>query len=503
MIRAHDPLRTRRERFAAGIAAATTVIAGALLTIPIANAATAPVAAPASAAATSTAHQWLTGYWHNFDNGSVTMKVSEIPKAYNLVAIAFADNLATTPGGITFDVASAELGGYTAAQFKADVAAIRAEGRKVVLSVGGERGNVIVSNATEAKNFADTAYALMQEWGFDGIDVDLEHGINAQYMSDALHQLRAKAGAGFVLTMAPQTIDYQATTMPYYQLTLKVKDILTIVNTQYYNSGTMMGADQKVYSQGTVDFLTALAAIQLDMGLRPDQVGIGVPAVQKAAGGGYQPMANVVKAVDCLETGANCGTFTPATPYGPIGGVMTWSINWDKTGGWAVANTVGARLGSGSGTPTPDPDPTPTPDPTPMPTPTPTPDPTPDPGTCGAPAWSSSAVYNGGAKVSYKGVEYTAKWWTQGDTPDSNAVWSRVSDCAPGTDPGTGPGTDPGTGPGTDPGTCAAAWSASAAYASGATVTYQGAQYRAKWWTQGEAPGSQAWGAWEALGACS
>ncbi|MEK8225658.1 hypothetical protein NKG05_05520 [Oerskovia sp. M15] len=87
----------------------------------------------------------------------------------------------------------------------------------------------------------------------------------------------------------PQTIDYQATSMGYYQLTLAIKDILTIVNTQYYNSGSMMGCNQQVYSQGTVDFLTSLSCIQLEMGLRPDQVGIGVPAVQAAAAAGTSP----------------------------------------------------------------------------------------------------------------------------------------------------------------------------------------------------------------------
>src|SRR5699024_1387868 len=124
-----------------------------------------------------------------------------------------------------------------------------------------------------------------------------------------------------------------------------------IVNVQYYNSGAMMGCDQKVYSQGSVDFLTSLSCILLEMGLRPDQVGIGVPAVQKAAGGGYQPLANVVAAVDCLEKGTSCGAFVPPKKYGPIGGVMTWSINWDATTNYALATTFGTRLNTG-GTPT-------------------------------------------------------------------------------------------------------------------------------------------------------
>ncbi|KIH97886.1 chitinase [Streptomonospora alba] len=302
---------------------------------------------PASAAPAAAADgQWLTGYWHNFDNGSTTMPISEVPSAYNMIAVAFAGNTAS-PGGITFDVAEGELGGYTDQQFKNDVAAVQAEGRKVVLSIGGQNGHVDVTNSAEAANFADTAYALMQEYGFDGVDIDLEHGMNAQYMEEALRSLRDKAGADLIITMAPQTIDFQAPSYAYYQLAENIGDILTIVNMQYYNSGSMLGCDQQVYSQGSVDFLTSQACIQLELGLRPDQVGLGLPATPDAAGGGYQPTDNVVRALDCLEEGRNCGSFTPSEPYGPIGGAMTWSINWDATNGYAYADALGARLGTG------------------------------------------------------------------------------------------------------------------------------------------------------------
>ena len=57
---------------------------------------------------------------------------------------------------------------------------------------------------------------------------------------------------------------------------------------QYYNSGSMLGCDGKVYSQGAVDFLTAFAGIRLEGGLSPSQVGLGLPAspvcIQKECG---------------------------------------------------------------------------------------------------------------------------------------------------------------------------------------------------------------------------
>ncbi|MFJ3788183.1 chitinase [Kitasatospora sp. NPDC090091] len=288
----------------------------------------------------------LTGYWQNFDNGATVQRISDVPAAYDIIAVSFADATAT-PGGLGFTLdptLSSRLGGYTEARFKADIAAKKAAGKKVVLSVGGQNGTVAVNSSASAANFTDTAWALMQAYGFDGIDIDLENGVNATYLGQALHNLAAKAGRGFVLTMAPQTIDMQSTGMEYFKLALNVKDILTIVNMQYYNSGTMLGCDGQVYAQGTVNFLTALACIQLKGGLRPDQVGLGVPASTSAAGGGYVSPAVVNNALDCLAAGTNCGSFRPDTKWPGIGGAMTWSTNWDAKAGGGIAGTVGAHL---------------------------------------------------------------------------------------------------------------------------------------------------------------
>lgn len=210
----------------------------------------------------------LTGYWQNFNNGATVQKISDVSAQYDIIAVSFAD-ATTTPGAITFNLDSAGLGGYTVAQFKADIAAKKAAGKSVILSIGGEKGTISVNDPASANNLANSAYALMQEYGFTGIDIDLENGLNPTYMTQALRALSAKAGASLVITMAPQTIDMQSTQGGYFKTALNIKDILTVVNMQYYNSGSMNGCDGKVYSQGSVDFLTALACIQLEGGLDP------------------------------------------------------------------------------------------------------------------------------------------------------------------------------------------------------------------------------------------
>ncbi|WP_147943826.1 glycosyl hydrolase family 18 protein [Microbispora sp. CSR-4] len=284
----------------------------------------------------------LTGYWHNFVNPAVELKLSQVPRDYDVVAIAFGE-ATTTPGQVTFALDSglaAAVGGYTEAQFKADVQALRQRGQRVILSIGGEAGRVQVASSSAATAFANSVYSIMQSYGFDGVDIDLENGLNATYMAQALRDLRAKAGSGLIIMMAPQTIDMQSTGMEYFKLALSIKDILTVVNMQYYNSGTMLGCDQRVYGQGTVDFMTALACIQLQNGLRPDQVALGLPAGPGAAGGGVVSPGTVTNALNCLARRTDCGSFVPAQAYPDIRGAMTWSINWDAANNWNFSRTV-------------------------------------------------------------------------------------------------------------------------------------------------------------------
>ncbi|MGW0535281.1 chitinase [Streptomyces sp. NPDC003032] len=286
----------------------------------------------------------LTGYWQNFNNGATVQKLRDVSSQYDIIAVSFAD-ATTTQGQIAFNLDPA-VGYSSAADFKADIAAKHAAGKSVILSVGGEKGTISVNSDASATAFANSAYALMREYGFDGVDIDLENGLNPTYMTKALRQLSAKAGSKLVLTMAPQTIDMQSTSGGYFQTALNVKDILTVVNMQYYNSGSMLGCDGKVYSQGSVDFLTALACIQLEGGLDPSQVGLGVPASTRAAGSGYVAPSVVNNALDCLARGTGCGSFKPSKTYPALRGAMTWSTNWDATAGSSWSNSVGPKVHS-------------------------------------------------------------------------------------------------------------------------------------------------------------
>jgi len=174
---------------------------------------------------------------------------------------------------------------------------------------------------------------------------------------------------------------------------------------------------------------------------------------------------------------------TPIVYYMPFAGPSNFTLTF---GGQTYALVQDYPRGGTAASPTP----TATGGPTPTPTggPTPTPTATGGPGSCTAPLWSISAVYATPTDVTYNGHTWRNKWWTQGETPGSSDVWADRGACSgmPSTRP-PGPCTLP-------------AWSASTTYASATDVSYNGRNYRNRWWTQGETPGVAQ--VWEDKGAC-
>ncbi|NEA52682.1 chitinase [Streptomyces sp. SID13666] len=101
-------------------------------------------------------------------------------------------------------------------------------------------------------------------------------------------------------------------------------------------------------------------------------------------------------------------------------------------------------------------------------------------------AWNSSTVYTGGLSASYNGHNWSAKWWTQNETPGNAAVWADQGAC--GSSGGSG-GTTGGTG------TCDyPAWVAGRAYVTGDVVKYtDGNAYRAEHDNPGYDPVISTW----------
>nr|WP_232293223.1 glycosyl hydrolase family 18 protein [Stigmatella aurantiaca] len=306
----------------------------------------------------------IVGYWHNFDNGSTNIRLRDISPKFDVIQVAFAEPVGgPTTGNMAFTPYNA-----TVADFKADIAALKAQGKKVLISIGGANGTVDLADATAKQNFINTMKSLISTYGFDGMDLDLEgsslslNGGDTNFRSpttpkivnliDATRQILNQFGTGFILTMAPETayvqggfVAYGGPWGAYLPVIHALRDRLTYLHVQHYNTGSVEGLDGRAYAQGTADFHVAMAEMLLQgfpvgrntsnvfPALRPDQVIIGLPASPQAAGGGYTTPANVQKALDYLIKGQSFGgsyVLRQSSGYPGFKGLMTWSINWDK-----------------------------------------------------------------------------------------------------------------------------------------------------------------------------
>ena len=131
-----------------------------------------------------------------------TVKLRDLPSAYNLVYAAFALGDGTQGGGVTYRPTPAQ----TPDEFAADVATAQAEGRTVLLAIGGATsGGIHVTTPAQVDAFVTSVGAIIDRYGFDGIDWDLEdlRLWNAQSVTAASRRLIARYGDSFVISVAP------------------------------------------------------------------------------------------------------------------------------------------------------------------------------------------------------------------------------------------------------------------------------------------------------------
>ncbi|GGQ20621.1 chitinase [Streptomyces pseudogriseolus] len=333
----------------------------------------------------------LVGYLHaSFVNGSGYTRLADVPDSWDVIDLAFGEPTSVTSGDIRFDRCPdrGECPGVESdAEFKAAIKAKQAAGKKVLISIGGQNGQVQLTTAAARDMFVSSVSKIIDEYGLDGLDIDFEgHSLSLDAddtdfknpktpvivnLISALRTLKAKYGDDFVLTMAPETFfvqlgyQYYGTGKwggqdpragAYLPVIHALRDDLTLLHVQDYNSGPIMGLDNQYHSMGGADFHIAMTDMLLTgfpvagdannafPPLRPDQVAIGMPATANAGNGHVSP-AEVTKTLDCLTKRVNCGSYATHGTWPELRGLMTWSINWDRFGGWEFQRTFDGYFG--------------------------------------------------------------------------------------------------------------------------------------------------------------
>lgn len=329
----------------------------------------------------------LVGYLHaSFANGSGYTRMADVPDSWDVINLAFGEPTSVTSGDIRFSLCPATEcpNVESVADFKAAIKAKQAAGKKVLISIGGQNGQVQLATTAARDTFVSSVSKIIDEYGLDGLDIDFEgHSLSLQTgdtdfrsptspvivnLIQAVKTLKAKYGSGFVLTMAPETffvqLGYQyygsgpwggqdPRAGAYLPVIHALRDDLTLLHVQDYNSGSIMGLDNQYHSMGGADFHIAMTDMLLTgfpvagnsdrffPALRPEQVAIGLPASTQA-GNGHTAPAEVNKALNCLTRKTDCGTYQTHGTWPALRGLMTWSINWDRYNQWAFSKNFDA-----------------------------------------------------------------------------------------------------------------------------------------------------------------
>jgi chitinase len=334
-----------------------------------------------------TGNKLLVGYWHNFNNGSGFIKLRDVSPNWDVINLAFGEPRSGSTSDIQF---VPDPGNTTPEEVKSDIAILKSRGKRVLLSIGGANGRVQLNTAADRQSFVNSVTGIIQEYGLDGLDIDFEGNSLFLDQNDtdfrnpttpvitnlisAIREIRTRIGSGLILTFAPETFFVQVGYSfygsgpfggdnrrgAYLPVIHAVRDILTYVYVQHYNSGSITALDNQFYSAGTADFHVAMAEMLLQgfpvarnpnmvfEPLRQDQVMFGIPATTQA-GNGFTPSAEVHRALNYLVRGQSFGGgYVLRNPAGYPGfkGLMSWSINWDAFGAFDFSRTHRAFLDS-------------------------------------------------------------------------------------------------------------------------------------------------------------
>ncbi len=337
-----------------------------------ASAAIKPAVAAVPTSGSPNGHR-LIGYWAGYGAAGSTLPLRELSPQWDVIIVAFSTPDRNAPEGTMQFRTPA---GLDTEQFKADITYLKSQGKKVMISLGGGGQHFTLADPQRVPNFVSSVTHIVAEYGFNGIDIDFEspslsidpgdtdfqHPVTPSIVNliAALRQLHDHFGPGFMISLVPEGTQvpsgypsYGGQFGSYLAITHAIRDILSFIDVQDYNTPPLEGLDGEIYQAGSVDYHAAMTELLLhgfNAGGDPKQFFPPMPADKIAVGflTGDTTPAIVSRAMDYIITGkAPAGTeykLRRPTGYPGMIGAMFWTIDADRRGGYNFSNVVGPQL---------------------------------------------------------------------------------------------------------------------------------------------------------------
>mgnify|MGYP002400430259 CR=1 FL=1 len=310
---------------------------------------------------------WMIGYWTG------TFPLREVSPQWDVILVAFAEPDRNAPeGALRFQLHA----GLDPEQFKADIASLKSQGKKVMISLGGGGKIFTLDDPASIATFVSSVTQIVTEYGFDGIDLDFEspslnidpgdtdfkHPTTPSIVNliSALRQLHDRFGPGFKISLVPEgtqmpagALSYGGQFGSYLAITYAIRDILSFVDVQDYNTPPLEGLDGEIYQSSSVDYHAAMTELLLhgfNVGGDSKQSFPPLAASKVAVGflAGYTSPSIVSQAMDDIISGKAPAGFRyklrkPAG-YPNMIGAMLWTIDADRRDNYNFSNVVGPQL---------------------------------------------------------------------------------------------------------------------------------------------------------------
>lgn len=326
----------------------------------------------------------LIGYLHNWDdaaNGFPYIQLDQVDSKYNVINYAFANtNGNGTKGNISLvlDPAIDANSATRTATFITKMQTVQAQGRKVLLSIGGAvnaGGLIHLATIADRDAFISSTNSILNTYPFDGIDINMEDtcfifadqtagNVNASAspsidnfvfaIKSIMSNYRTIRSKKMILTFAPErpgisggrsswqmtNLKYTAAYLPIIQ---QLRDSLDAVHVQLYGVANDIGYDGIAYNAGTVD--GALANLENLMngytlilgkgiynGLPADKTVMGVASDCIDASQNPLDTNQIKQVLQYLKNEiAKPGSYTKQNASAvTLRGMMVWSINLDN-----------------------------------------------------------------------------------------------------------------------------------------------------------------------------
>ncbi len=285
----------------------------------------------------------VVGYWHNWCDGrgyqagnAPCMTLKETNPMYNVVDVSFMKVYDTTEGRIpTFRLDPTV--GLSEAEFIEQIKELNTQGRSVLIALGGADAHIELKRGDETP-FAEEIIRLVEVYGFDGLDIDLEQAAvtaadNQWVIPEALKIVKdhyRAQGKNFLITMAPE-FPYLKSGDKYVPYLERLEGYYDWINPQFYNQGGdgIWVEEENAWITQNSDamkekfiFYISDSLLNGTRGFHKiphDKLVFGIPTNNDAAATGFvKEPQDLYNAFDALKQQGQ-----------PLRGVMTWSINWD------------------------------------------------------------------------------------------------------------------------------------------------------------------------------